>query len=209
MTSSRNDIEASEQQSPATPADNAQRTSRRRIWPRVLAILFAIGITVVIVLLGNEVDKFARYGLPGAFIISLLGNATLLLPAPSLAIVFALGATLPPLQVGLVSGLGGALGEMTGYLAGYAGSAVIEDREKYERIHEYMAKYGVIPIIVLAIIPNPFFDLAGIAAGTLKMPVWRFLVACFVGKSIKMIAFAYAGAGSLTALSGLMEKLMR
>ena len=55
---------------------------------------------------------------------------------------------------------------------------------------------GLIPILVLAIIPNPFFDLAGIAAGTLKMPVWQFLLACLVGKTIKMVAFAYAGAGS-------------
>jgi membrane protein YqaA with SNARE-associated domain len=182
--------------------------SGRKLWPRVLAILFAIGISVAIVLMGNRMEEFARFGLPGAFIISLLGNATLILPAPSLAIVVALGATLPPLQVGLVAGLGGALGELTGYMAGYAGSAVVEDREKYERIHEYMRKYGVIPILVLAIIPNPFFDLAGIAAGTLKMPIWQFLVACFIGKAIKMIAFAYAGAGSISAFSALFEKFL-
>jgi len=180
----------------------------RRVWPRVLAILFAVGITAAIFLLGNRMEEFARYGLPGAFVISLLGNATLILPAPSLAVVFALGATLPPLQVGLVAGLGGALGELTGYIAGYAGSAVVEDRAKYERIHEYMKKYGLIPILVLSIIPNPFFDLAGIAAGTLKMPVWQFLTACFVGKSIKMIAFAYAGAGSVNIFSGVIEKLL-
>ena len=162
-------------------------------------------LTVAIVHWSSEVSRFARYGLPGVFIISLLGNATLILPAPSLAVVFAMGAALPPIQVGLVAGAGGALGELTGYLAGYAGSAVIVDRARYERIQDYMARYGVIPILVLAIIPSPFFDLAGIAAGTLKMPLWRFLLPCWVGKSIKMVAFAYAGAGSISFLSNIIR----
>lgn len=48
-------------------------------------------------------------------------------------------------------------------------------------------------ILVLAFIPNPLFDLAGISAGTLKMPVLPFLIFCTIGNILKMFLFAYAG----------------
>ena len=56
-----------------------------------------------------------------------------------------------------------------------------------------MEKYGDITILVLAFIPNPLFDLAGMVAGILKMPVWKFLIYCVIGKILKMMMFAYAG----------------
>ena len=48
-------------------------------------------------------------------------------------------------------------------------------------------------VLILAIIPNPAFDMVGIFAGALKMPLWRFLLWCWLGKIIKMMAFAYGG----------------
>jgi len=42
------------------------------------------------------------------------------------------------------------------------------------------------------------FGLAGIAAGVLRYPVLRFLPFCWQGKTIKTLAFAFAGAYSLT-----------
>lgn len=189
----------------ATDAPQGRRGIQwKKVLPRVGAVLFAIGITLGIFFMGDLVARFARFGLLGVFLISLLGNATLILPAPSLAVVFAMGGVLPAWQVGLAAGLGSALGEMTGYVAGYAGSAVIEDRERFEKINNYMRRYGMVPIFILAIIPNPFFDLAGISAGVLKMPLWRFLIACWAGKTIKTLAVAFAGAGALPFLKGLI-----
>jgi membrane protein DedA with SNARE-associated domain len=46
---------------------------------------------------------------------------------------------------------------------------------------------------VLSAIPNPFFDLAGVAAGALKMPPKRFLLWCWIGETLKMMMFALAG----------------
>ena len=180
----------------------------RRVLPRVATILSVIGITLAVVFLSDRISQFADYGLLGVFVVSLLGNATVILPAPSLAIVFAMGGTLPPLHVGLVAGVGEALGELTGYVAGYAGSAVIVHRKRYELIQGYMQEYGLVTIFVLSVIPNPFFDLAGIAAGTMRIPVWQFLAACWAGKTVKTIAIAFAGAGSITFLSRMVEGLM-
>lgn len=46
-------------------------------------------------------------------------------------------------------------------------------------------------------IPSPFLDIVGIAAGALRIRLWKFLAACWLGKTIKTLAIAWAGAGML------------
>jgi membrane protein YqaA with SNARE-associated domain len=165
---------------------------------RILALLAVIGISIFVYSIRDRAEEFAVYGYPGIFIISFLANATVLLPAPGIAVVFAMGAIFNPLAVGLAAGAGGALGEMSGYLAGFSGQAVIERADIYERLVIWMKRNGNLTVLVLAAMPNPFFDLTGIAAGALKMPVRRFLFWCFIGVTIKMTAFAFLGSASLT-----------
>ena len=165
--------------------------------------MLAIAITLAIVLFRDELARFERYGYPGVFLISLLGNATVVFPAPSLAVVFGMGGVLNPLLVGLVAGVGESLGELTGYLAGYGGQAVIEDWQMYDRLEGWMQRNGSATIFVLSAIPNPIFDLAGIAAGALRFPLARFLLSCWVGKTIKTVAFAFIGAQFIDVLEKL------
>jgi uncharacterized membrane protein YdjX (TVP38/TMEM64 family) len=164
---------------------------------RIFAVLAVVGITIYIYSIRDRVDEFAAYGYPGIFVIMLLANATVFLPAPGVAVVFAMGSVFNPLGVALAAGAGGAIGELTGYLAGYGGQAVVENTRIYNRISPWINKYGAWMILVLSAIPNPFFDLAGIAAGVAKIPFWQFLLACWVGQTIKMAMFAYAGAYSI------------
>jgi membrane protein YqaA with SNARE-associated domain len=164
---------------------------------RVLAVLAVIGISVYVFSIREHVDEFAAYGYPGIFLIALLANATVFLPAPGIAVVFAMGSVFHPLGVALAAGMGGALGELSGYLAGFGGQAVVENTAAYARVQPWVQKWGGWAVLVLAAIPNPFFDLAGIAAGAAKMPVWKFLLFCWVGQTIKMSAFAFAGNASL------------
>ncbi len=133
-----------------------------------------------------------------------LSSATIILPAPSLALVFAMGSALPWLPVGLAAGAGEALGELTGYAAGFGGRAIIEDQKVYGRLQGWMAGRGDITIFFLSIVPNPFFDLAGIAAGTMGFPVWRFLLITWVGKTIKTTLVAWAGSQSVALIEQLL-----
>ena len=106
-------------------------------------------------------------------------------------------SVLNPLLVGLVAGVAEPIGELTGYMAGYGGSAAIEDRQRFEQLKGWMQRRGFLTILVLSAIPNPLFDVAGIAAGVLHFPVPKFLLACWLGKTIKAIAIAYLGSLSL------------
>ena len=172
---------------------------------RVLALAAVVGVSVVVFSIRDRVEEFAAFGYPGIFLVALLANATVLLPAPGVAVVFAMGGIFNPVFVGLAAGSGGALGELSGYLAGYSGQAVVERMDVYARIEPWIRKYGGWAILVLSAIPNPFFDIAGVAAGIAKMPMVRFLFFCWIGQIIKMTLFALAGAYSVTWILNFME----
>jgi len=160
---------------------------------RVIVLLAVIALTVFLVIKREEIQALKAYGYPGIFLFSILANATIFVPVPGVMFTSAMGAVFNPLFVSIAAGTGASLGELSGYMAGFSGQAVVEGSERYQRVVRWMEKYGDITILVLAFIPNPLFDLAGIIAGILKMPIWKFLIYCAIGKILKMIIFAYAG----------------
>jgi uncharacterized membrane protein YdjX (TVP38/TMEM64 family) len=164
---------------------------------RILALVFVIGISVFVYLIRDKAEQLQGYGYLGVFLIAFLAYATVLLPAPGLAIVFTWGSIFNPAGIALAAGAGAALGEISGYLAGFSGQAVIEKVTIYQRLTGFMQKNGALTILLLSAIPNPLFDLAGATAGALKMPLSKFLLWCWIGETIKMLMFAYAGASSL------------
>ncbi len=167
--------------------------NRRLTLLRIFAFVSVIGLSVFIFLIRDRADQLAVYGYPGIFLISFLAYATVLLPAPGVAVVSVMGAVFNPLGVGIAAGAGAALGELSGYLAGFSGQAVVERVEIYDRLTAWMKRNGPFTVLLLAALPNPFFDVAGIIAGALRMRFSRFLFWCWVGETIKMIAFAYTG----------------
>ncbi len=176
------------------------KPEKRLTLARILALFVVIALSVFVFSIRDQAEQLAIYGYPGIFVLSFLAYATVLLPAPGVALVFTLGSVFNPIGVAIAAGTGAALGELTGYLAGFSGQAVVERVEIYERLTTWMKRNGPLTILVLAAIPNPFFDLAGVAAGSLKMHVVRFLFWCWIGEMIKMAIFAFAGARSLDFL---------
>jgi membrane protein YqaA with SNARE-associated domain len=179
------------------PPENRRRESFP--WLQWASLALALTITALIVAFRNRASEFASYGYLGLFVVSIVGNATVLLPLPSLVTTMVVGSVLNPWWVGLVSGAGMAIGEISGYLAGYGGTAIIDTnrREIFRHLERWMQRRGFLTLVVLAVIPNPLFDLAGIAAGMTRFPFWKFLLAALLGKSIKGLLFAFAGAGAL------------
>ncbi len=170
---------------------------KRNLVP-ILALLFVVGISVGIFFFYRSspdmLETLEGYGYLGAFLISLTFNATVILPAGNVLVMATLGAVLPSaLLVGLAGGAGAAIGEITGYMAGYSGRGVVARWKLYNRMVEWLRRWGMLAIFFLSVIPF-FFDLAGIAAGVLRYPLWKFLIACWLGRMVLYIAMAYAGA---------------
>ncbi len=161
---------------------------------RVAVLLTVVAASILLFVNRDKVAQLEAFGYPGIFLVSLLSNATLILPVPGVLFTSAMGAVFNPFWVALASSTGATLGELSGYLAGFSGQGVIENKTWYERVTRWMKKYGDITILVLAFIPNPLFDIAGMVAGALRMPLWRYLVFSWIGKTGKMFLFAYGGA---------------
>ncbi|MFN3491557.1 MAG: hypothetical protein ACK40V_04980, partial [Anaerolineales bacterium] len=75
---------------------------------RIVAVFVVIGITIYIYSIRDRVEEFTQYGYFGIFLIMMLANATVILPAPGVAVVFAMGSVFNPLGVALSAGIGGA-----------------------------------------------------------------------------------------------------
>jgi len=161
---------------------------------RGLVLVGVIALTILLYLFRDQIKGFERYGYAGIFLLSIFANATIIIPLPGVALTSAMGAIFNPFWVAVAAGSGAALGEISGYLAGFSGQALIEDSRVYDKVTAWMKKYGDLTILFLAFVPNPLFDMAGMAAGALKMPVARFILFCVIGKILKMLLFAYLGA---------------
>lgn len=166
--------------------------------------LFIVASAVVVYVVGVDITELEDLGYPGLFAITFIGAASVVVPMPGFAAVAGGGAILDPvlgvpapIVVGLVAGLAEALGEFSGYAMGYGGTPAIEQRRAYRIVHGWMRRRGAAAMFALAAIPNPLFDLAGVAAGALRMPLPRFFIAVLAGKTVK--SMYVAGAGALVA----------
>jgi membrane protein YqaA with SNARE-associated domain len=183
----------------------------------ILSVLFLIIYLVVGFLYPSLVSPFVIIynflldisyviGYPGAFMVSFLGNATILFPFPYIGITFILGGiTNPPLGpptyflfdpwiIGLVSGLGAMLGEMTGYFIGYGGGQLIDQgqRNGFKEFIESHPRATPIVLWFLAATPIPD-DILIVPLGAARYPWWKVAIPQFIGKTMFMMAIAWAG----------------
>jgi membrane protein YqaA with SNARE-associated domain len=192
-------------QEPDAPADipPPPPTWRLRI-VQVSTVLIVLGAVGAAYYFKDHLQELAPYGYAAVFLTSVISNATVILPVPGLAVTAVMAGILNPWIVGLVGGVAQAIGELTGYMAGYSSQTWIDENPTYDRLAKWMQRRGLLTIAALAAIPNPAFDVAGIAAGALRLPVWKFLVGCAIGGIIKNTTFALLGFYGIETLSGLL-----
>jgi membrane protein YqaA with SNARE-associated domain len=182
------------------------KKSMKSKYKKIIALVAIVLMSVSIVLFWDEIAKLESYGYLGIFIISILGSATIVIPAPTILATFIGGGIFNPFLVGIVSAFGATIGELTGYIAGSSGRAIINKEEKLLKVEGWMKKYGLWTVFVLAVVPNPLFDLAGMVSGAGKIPVWKFLLVTLAGKTIKFLVIAFIGAGSVSVLGSFINK---
>ena len=172
-----------------------------------------VAITVVVLIFRNDLEDLHTIGYAGIFIANVVGSGSFVLPVPGIATVI-LGATLwNPLLVTLAGASGSTVGEIAAYLAGvgsYGAVRRIVGRNRwyvkwYTRIRGWIEARGMITIFIFAAIPNPFFDVAGFAAGSMRYPLSRFVAACWLGKMVKYAVVTYAAFWGADMIYGWFE----
>jgi len=68
-----------------------------------------------------------------------------------------------------------------------------------------MKRWGAVTLFVLALIPNPLFDVAGAVAGALRFPLWKFLLYSGAGRIIKHTFFALAGTWGIESILHFLD----
>jgi len=172
----------------------------------IVGVVLSLLMAVAVVYFWEYVQTLKGYGYLGAFFISILGGATIIIPVPMLAVVFALGGVLTPYWVGVAAGLGETVGALIIYMTGHGGGTALSNikygkiQAVYLRLMHWMERRGSWTLFVLSAVLNPFFYPAALAAGAMRFGLRRYFLICLAGKLIKGITVAYAGYWGLRGL---------
>ena len=139
-------------------------------------------------------DLAIRYGYSCVFLASLAGSVIPFLPVPYLIVVILLSNRLDPLLLGIVAGVGGALGKVTSYFLGRSGylASSKETKRNLEFLGKFVGRYGDLGVFIFAVTPLPD-DLYLVPLGMVRFPFWRFMGVNTLGKVILSTIVAYSG----------------
>lgn len=193
------------------PETSAGAVRRRRLSPRrlvqlALPPLAALGISALYLVFRQQVQELALLGYGGLFAACLAANSTVLLPASSTLFTASASMALDPVLCCLIGAAGAAAGEQVSYWCGRTGAkaAAGTGSRKADRFAALVEQYGALAVMAFAFLPLPLFDLVGLACGAAKMPLHRYIPACFVGKLLKMACFVLAAQGMLPVLQSML-----
>ena len=186
-----------------------QRPQVQRLSILVLALSPLVLLTVAALALRPLIQDLPEFGYLGLFLWNVIASGTLIVPLPGLAAAFAVASIWNPILVGLAGAAGSTLGEGTSYSAGRASHSTVKrvasHHRMYSRIDRWMQSRGAVTLFIFAIMPLPFFDVVGFAAGSLKYPVQRFVVAVLLGKIVKFSIAAAGGYWGTPMVAGLID----
>ncbi|MFQ5860901.1 MAG: VTT domain-containing protein, partial [Dehalococcoidia bacterium] len=174
---------------------------------RLLVLAIVALLVVLIALLRDRIPAVENLGYGAVALLSFVASASIAVPVPGILSVCAGGVLLHPFLVGLVAAVAEGLGELTGYMVGYSGRGLVEQHRLYRRVESWMERRGWLLLLLVSVVPNPIFDLVGIAAGAVRFPLWRFLLVVWVGKSIKSVSVAYLCALGVEGIATLLRPL--
>lgn len=190
-------------------------------WLRREYIIGGLGLAVTIVACvlliryWEYMPDFGDYGYLGAFALTLFTGIGLPLPFLYVVLIFALGAVLDPALLGLVSGLGAAIGQLLLYVIGYLGRPLLASkdapgdsiRSKVRfRIPVWVRRKTSLFNFLANAILNPFGVPITLALSASGFRTWKFFLTSFAGNTVKCLVIAYCGyfgLGSLLSWLGL------
>ncbi len=151
------------------------------------AAIFVVSTALLLAITGALLpytDDIGAWGYLGAFVVTALSSATVVMPSPGFAAVLVMTKDLNWLLLGISAGLGGALGELTAYYVGAQGAKTLEGHKSHKWFQRGMDRFGGLIVFLSALIPLVPVDAAGLIAGAVRYPVVRFLIYLAIGKIV-------------------------
>jgi membrane protein DedA with SNARE-associated domain len=199
----------SEKQAPGETATLTEESvpTKKSAWKGyalgILGVMLMAAAFAAIIIFRDKLRGMQEWGYLGAFLISILGGATVIIYVPMQPVVFALGGTMagpwPVFLLGLAAAAGEVIGGVTIYMTGQgAGKAISQNKnarfqKAYQRMLGFIKRRGAIALFLVTFIMNPFFYPAAFACGALCMDLKKFIPVVIAGKIIKCMTVVYAG----------------
>ncbi len=141
----------------------------------------------------------AEHGLPGLFVVMVIGSSPIPIPVEILALLaVSLGAS--PFYIALFSSIGATIGGLVSY---YVGKGIMDltglkerQRGNVERAKDWLDNYGAPAVLLFALVPLPY-DAIALVAGGARMKRRKFVTATFLGRALRYAFLAYAGSEAL------------
>lgn len=174
-----------------------------------IAIAMIVGVPGTLALIFPVDHPVTTYA--SVFVLSLLatsvGYVVIIVPPAMTAYIIFAGSQENVLVVGVLAGVGMALGDLSKYVAGGIGAAATGGKEIklwpwLRRIVDTLVsitkrlldRFGTLTLMAMAAIPfNQLVDVAYLSAGANGMPVRQFLGAAVVGRVIRCLLLASFG----------------
>ncbi|MFH1751580.1 MAG: VTT domain-containing protein [archaeon] len=143
------------------------------------------------------------------FFTVMVSNASIILPVPfdlGFPLIVTQLPDIHPVLIGIVIGIGAAIGELTAYVVGFLGIKAVEkfknkDFFKLDAISVKLKATGMVFIFFGALTPFPF-DLIGLAAGLTRFDLKKFFLATLAGKIVRYVLIAVAAVAGYALLQG-------
>ncbi|MHA1522253.1 MAG: YqaA family protein [Promethearchaeota archaeon] len=128
-----------------------------------------------------------------AFLISIIGNSSVMIIIPYVLVIYSLSISNPEAWwlIGILSGIGAALGEAVSYYVGkfIGASKKVQNSEVGEKFHRMRKQFErspkTIPIVVFIFAASPLpDDMILVPMGLMKYPYYKTILPCVLGKTI-------------------------
>lgn len=176
------------------------------VWIAALVIVVVVFISVVFwaITSGMTEETWKSVGYPSAFLLGLIGAASIIIPVPTTVVLLAIAGfrIFDPTLLALAFGFGAAIGQLTSYVVGYAGRMVVGKKHKrrFDAMLKIFERYGMIAVFFFALTPLPD-SLLFIPMGFVHYSVWRIFVAAVAGKITMSLIITHVGGAIGTAFT--------
>lgn len=180
------------------PRALAERGRNATPLQKALALVALVAFNIALFMLPIDYAALGGFAYVGAFLITFIANAAVVVPVPYIPIVAHMATSAnSPVAVILLASIGSALGESVAFFVGRVEKDLIAGHAWAERIRGWAGKEhrAAIVLFLFAVPLNPVFDVGGAIAGALGVRYTTFLVAVLLGRIVRFTIIALLAFG--------------
>lgn len=180
------------------PRALAERGRNATVPQKVAAVIAVFLFNLTLFFLPIDYAALGGLAYPGAFLLTFVANAAVVVPVPYVPIVAHMATSADSaVVVVLLASLGSALGETVAFFVGRVEKDLFTGHAWFERLRGYFhdERRAAVFLFLFAVPLNPVFDVGGLAAGALGIRFRTFVIAVWLGRIVRFTAIALIAFG--------------